>query len=117
MQSTEITISYRLAKGMLFTPPENVRFVMRRVDVRWLGLAGAIVLGAGLIVPARAQDPDDLQRAVGRISLMDGEVSVRRGDSGDWVAGVINAPLMTNDHIATGPNSRTEIQFDASNVL
>ena len=90
---------------------------MRRVDVRWLGLAGAVVLGAGLIAPARAQDPDDLQRAVGRISLMDGEVSVRRGDSGDWVAGVINAPLMADDRIAVGPNARAEVEFDSSNVL
>ncbi|HWC95634.1 MAG TPA: FecR family protein, partial [Candidatus Sulfopaludibacter sp.] len=67
--------------------------------------------------PARAQDPDDQKRGVARISLMNGEVSVRRGDSGEWVAGVINAPLLTDDRISTGPNSRAEIQFDASNVL
>ena len=52
-----------------------------------------------------------------RISLINGEVSVRRGDSGDWVAGVINAPLLTDDYVATGPNSRAEIEFDANNVL
>ena len=72
---------------------------------------------AGSFTPAHAQDPDDLKRGVARISLMNGDVSVRRGDSGEWVAGVINAPLLTDDRVATGPNSRAEVQFDASNVL
>src|SRR6185369_5390209 len=71
----------------------------------------------GVFTPARAQDPDDMQRGVARISLMNGDVSVRRGDSGEWVAGVINAPLLADDRIATGPNSRTEVQFDAGNIL
>jgi hypothetical protein len=90
---------------------------MERVRLRWLALASAVVLGAGLVAPARAQDPDDLKRAVARISLMDGEVSVRRGDSGDWVAGVINAPLLADDRIAASPNSRAEVELDSSNVM
>src|SRR3954447_21208490 len=75
------------------------------------------LLLAGLMFPAYAQDADDMQRGVARISLMNGEVSVRRGDSGEWVAGVINAPLMTDDRIATGPNSRAEVEFDANNAI
>ena len=67
--------------------------------------------------PARAQDPDNLKRGVARIGLINGDVSVRRGDSGDWVATVINAPLLTDDRVATGPNSRTEVQFDTSYLL
>jgi Family of unknown function (DUF6600)/FecR protein len=94
-----------------------MRFAMSRDPLRWLAVSGALVLGAGFAVPARAQDPDDLRRAVARISLMDGEVSVRRGDSGDWVAGVINAPLLADDRIAAGPNSRAEVELDSSNVL
>src|SRR5215469_14836063 len=85
--------------------------------VRILALAGAVLSMASLVTPARAQDPDDARRGVARLSLINGEVSVRRGDSGDWVAGVINAPLLTDDHVATGPNSRAEIEFDSSNVL
>jgi hypothetical protein len=81
-----------------------------------LGLAGITLLSAGLFTPARAQDPDDMKRAVARISLINGDVSVRRGDS-DWVAGVVNAPLMADDRIATGPNSRAEIEFDSSNMI
>lgn len=78
---------------------------------------GAALLSVGAFLPARAQDPDDQKRGVARISLMNGDVSVRRGDSGEWVAGIINAPLLSDDRIATGPNSRAEIQFDASNIL
>jgi hypothetical protein len=84
---------------------------------RFLALTVTTLAVAGMVTPVRAQDPDDLKRGVARISLMNGEVSVRRGDSGEWVAGVINAPLLADDRVATGPNSRAEIQFDASNVL
>ena len=91
---------------------------MRRLrNFRFLTLTGAILLAAGVFTPVRAQDPDDLQRAVARISLINGDVSVRRGDSGDWVAGIINAPLLADDRISTGPNSRAEVQFDAANIL
>ena len=90
----------------------------RMPHLRLAALTGAILLSAGTYTPARAQaDPDDVKRGVARISLMDGDVSVRRGDSGDWVAGVINAPLLTDDRVATGPNSRAEVQFDAANAL
>src|ERR1051326_4253588 len=89
----------------------------RSPGFRLLIWTGAMLLAAGSLAPAGAQDPDDLKRGVARISLINGEVSVRRGDSGDWVAGVINAPLLTDDRIATGPNSRAEVQFDSANVL
>ncbi|MBE0659910.1 MAG: FecR domain-containing protein [Bryobacteraceae bacterium] len=71
---------------------------------------------AGAVPPMNAQTVSDVSdeegRAVARLSLMNGEVSVRRGDSGDWVAGAINAPLMTEDRIFAGPRSRAEVQFD-----
>src|SRR5262249_29155876 len=88
-----------------------------RPAVRHLALMAALLAAAGAIAPVHAQDPDDLKRGVARISLINGDVNVRRGDSGDWVAGVINAPLLTDDRISTGPNSRAEIEFDAANVL
>src|SRR5450631_4219691 len=89
----------------------------RTSTFRFLALTGTLLLTAGFFTTARAQDPDDLKRGVARISLMNGDVSVRRGDSGEWVAGVINAPLLTDDRVATGPNSRAEVQFDASNLV
>jgi hypothetical protein len=57
-------------------------------------------------------DNDGPGRGVARLSLMNGDVSVRRGDSGDWVAAVINAPLMVEDRVLSGPGSRSEVQFD-----
>jgi hypothetical protein len=89
----------------------------RTSTFRFLILTGTVLLIAGVFTTARAQDADDLKRGVARISLINGDVSVRRGDSGDWVAGVINAPLLTDDRIGTGANSRGEVQFDASNML
>ncbi len=92
---------------------------MKRIaKLRWMALASVVLLGGWGSSPARAQaDPDDVKRGVARISLMDGDISVKRGDSGDWVAGVLNAPLMAGDSIATSPGARGEVEFDASSVL
>jgi hypothetical protein len=77
-----------------------------------------VILAASIsIASAFAQDPDDQKRGVARLSFVEGDVSVQRGDSGDWVAATVNAPILTNDRIATGPNARAEVQFDAINVL
>jgi hypothetical protein len=99
---------------------------MGRLPLRFFAPAVALILGTvGLLAQQPPQPPpsqqqqvaDDMQHGVARISLMDGEVSVQRGDSGEWVAGVVNAPLLSDDRIATGPNSRAEVQFDAANLL
>ena len=99
---------------------------MLRTRIRSMGWVLAAVLSVGAGAPIWAQDDgggaapsqgaDDLQHAVARISVMEGQVSVRRGEA-DWVAGVINAPLLADDHISTGPNSRAEVQFDAANLI
>ena len=92
--------------------------MVRLPRFRFLALTGAALLLAGSIPKARAQaDPDDAKRGVARIAVMDGDVTVRRGDSGDWVAGVLNAPLMTGDQVATAGNARAEIQLDEANTL
>jgi hypothetical protein len=66
---------------------------------------------------APAQDSGTPERGVARISVIDGDVSVRRGDSGDWVAAGLNAPLMAEDRLATGPGARAEVQFDSANMI
>ena len=90
---------------------------MRRNRIELTALAGAVLLTAGLVSPVRAQDQNDMQHGVARISVMDGQVSVRRGDAAEWVAGIINAPLMADDSSATAPNSRAEVQFDSAAML
>ncbi|HLK51747.1 MAG TPA: DUF6600 domain-containing protein [Bryobacteraceae bacterium] len=69
----------------------------------------------------QGQDAPDGQyetgRAVGRISVLSGDVSVRRGDSGDVVAAAMNAPLVADDRLLTGSSSRAEVQLDYANVV
>ena len=70
------------------------------------------------LAPAgRGDDSDEPGRGVARISVINGDVSVRRGDSGDWVAAAPNAPLVVQDHVLTGANSRAELQFDWANFI
>ncbi len=60
-------------------------------------------------------DLEDRNHGVARVSLLNGDVSIRRGDSGDFVAAAINAPLLALDSVQTGPGSRAELQFDTAN--
>ena len=64
--------------------------------------------------PANAQET---QPGVGRVSVINGEVSTQRGDSGDWVATTVNTPIVPGDRVSTGARSRTEIQLDYANIL
>src|SRR5438105_2251503 len=64
---------------------------------------------------ARAQDA--AQAGVGRVSLLNGDVAMMRGDSGDWIATAVNTPLVTGDAISTGDHSRAEVQLDFAHVL
>ena len=93
--------------------------------------AFTIVGSAVLLMPALAQDPEDLRRGVARISFLSGEVSIQRGSSltapqavsvpgsntGEWIAAALNAPVVGNDRISTETNSRAEVQFENGSVL
>jgi len=71
--------------------------------------------GQNAPAPQGADDqpnPEDRDHGVARISLLNGDVSVRRGDSGDVLAANVNAPMLSGDAIQTGPASRAEVQFD-----
>ncbi|MBS1875218.1 MAG: FecR domain-containing protein [Acidobacteria bacterium] len=83
---------------------------MRRltISLMWIALA--------LSVAAQSED-DAPGKGVARLSVMDGDVSIRRGDSGDFIAAAINAPLVVTDRLVTGPASRAELQFDWSNMI
>jgi len=77
-----------------------------------------LVVAIGIVGAAWAQDEDGGPgRGVARISLMNGDVSVRRGDSGDLVAAALNAPLMAEDRLLTGSGSRAEVQLDWANMV
>lgn len=81
-----------------------------------LGLL-AIAMLAWPVSPAGAEPDDAPGRGVARISLINGDVSVRRGDSGDWVAAAINSPVIAPDSVFVGGGSRAEVQLDYANLI
>ena len=56
-------------------------------------------------------------RAVARISVINGDVSMRRGDSGEVIAAVMNTPVMAGDALLTGSSARGEVELDSANML
>ncbi|MCS7026529.1 MAG: FecR domain-containing protein [Bryobacteraceae bacterium] len=71
----------------------------------------------GLSLPPMAFGSDGPGRGVARLSLLQGDVSIRRGDSGDWVAAAPNVPLVVQDRVLTGVSSRAEVQLDYANFV
>ena len=59
----------------------------------------------------------DISPGVARISLIQGDVSTQRGDTGDWAAAALNQPVVGGDRIATGDGSQAELQLDHANIL
>lgn len=84
---------------------------------RALVAAGAALIGFVFSLHAQDESGDDPSHSVARISLIQGEVNVQRGDSGELVAAALNAPLQAQDHLQTADGSRAEIQFDSSNMV
>ncbi len=58
--------------------------------------------------------PDEPGRPVARLGVLSGDASVRRGDTGDWVAASLNAPLMQGDSLSVSPGGAAEFQLDFS---
>lgn len=52
-----------------------------------------------------------------RVSLLRGEVSLRRSGDDEWEPAKLNLPLVEGDTLTTGPDSRLEIQVDAYNFV
>ncbi len=83
----------------------------------------ALALGALLFAappPVRADDAAAAPSAgigVARISLISGQVAVRRGDSATATAAAINAPVLGADYVTTGDGSRAEVQFDSASAV
>lgn len=81
-------------------------------------VATALLAAAVALAPLWGQEegyaPD---KGVARLSLINGDVSVKRGDSGDQTAGAVNQPLLAGDRVLTDGSSRAEVQFDASNFI
>ncbi len=82
-----------------------------------IGLIALALLAASFTSSRLAQAEEEQAAGAARVSLVHGDVSTQRGDSGDWVATTVNAPLVRGDKISTGARSRTELQLDYANIL
>jgi len=81
-------------------------------------LVFSMFLMGALTLPGSAQDPgDEPEHGVARLSLLSGDVTVRRGDSGEDIAADLNAPLVARDHVTTERGARAEIQLDWANII
>jgi Family of unknown function (DUF6600)/FecR protein len=90
---------------------------MRAKNIKWMAGIIAVALAlAGLPLLAQTQQTDT-STGVARVSLIKGDVSMQRGDAGEWVAVTVNTPLVPGDTIATGAGSHAEVQLDYSNVV
>jgi hypothetical protein len=74
------------------------------------------------VVPVWAADDGDEtgdapERGVARLSVVQGNVSMRRGDSGEMIAGALNAPIVIEDRLITAEGARAEVQFDWANMI
>jgi hypothetical protein len=63
------------------------------------------------------EGPAKVDQEVGRISMIHGDVSTQRGDSGTWSAAILNQPLVNGDRVSTGASGRAEVQLDYANIL
>lgn len=61
--------------------------------------------------------PAQTDQGVARISMIHGDISTQRGDSGDWSAATLNQPVMGGDKVSTANDARAELQLDYANVL
>ncbi len=57
------------------------------------------------------------EHGVGHISMIHGDVSTQRGDSGTWSAAMLNQPVVSGDKVSTGNGARAEVQLDFANIL
>jgi len=78
---------------------------------------GPMDSGSGPGDPTSSAPAPAETRGVARISLIHGDVSTQRGDSKDWSAAVLNAPVLAGDRVSTGDKARTELELDYANML
>lgn len=97
-----------------------------KTTARTLLLSLLLLTSAAVTTPAAraADDANDDDRydydetaRVARISLLSGDVSLRRAGGHKWERADLNFPLVEGDRLATGANSHVEVQIDARNFV
>ncbi len=93
-------------------PLKGRELVMK--TTRYLFVMALVLTGTVATTCAQENDPE---HGVARISVIAGDVSIERGDSGERSAAAVNAPLVTGDVVTTGPGAHAEVQFDSANMV
>lgn len=92
-----------------FTPPRSLLLI----------LFALLISQALPVFAAEEDDYDDydVSARVARISLLKGEVSLRRAGNQTWEQARLNLPLVEGDTLSTERDARVEIQIDARNFV
>src|ERR1700723_970794 len=80
-------------------------------------LSGPNTPGPNSSAPTSSAPAPEEKNGVARVSLIHGDVSTQRGDSGSWSAAALNAPVLAGDRVSTGDKARTELELDYANTL
>ena len=80
---------------------------------RTLGLSTCTLLAA---VCLWGQDPADPPARVGRISFLEGSVTVQPTGAADWTAAELNYPLTTGDRIWTAAGGYVDIRIGTTAI-
>ena len=59
----------------------------------------------------------DEQHGVVRLSVVQGDVNIKRGDDSQLETAVVNAPVMARDQVQTSQGSRAELELDYGNLV
>ena len=90
----------------------------KRAEERPMKCLMMTVLLSVVTAPAWAQEPGDApEHGVARISMMSGDVTVRRGDSGEDVVAESERTVGSAGSRVHDQGSRAELQFDSANFL
>jgi hypothetical protein len=85
---------------------------------RLFAVAAILLLSLPAPQTARAQESDDIDQTVARISYIQGPVSYGRGDDPDnWDPAIVNVPFTLGDRIYSSTDGRAELQLPGGNFV
>ncbi len=78
-------------------------------------VALAVILAVGLQAQSRRGARSERNRGAAVVTMVDGDIRARDGESGDWIAAEGGMGLQRGDRIETGFDSRAELEFEPVN--
>jgi hypothetical protein len=98
---------------------EETTYMQKAGMLSWIMLVAFAFCACVVAFGSPTDDERDFyeNRRVARITVTRGDVQIRRAGSKEWEEAAPNVPLMEGDRLATGDDSRLEIQFNNRNYL